>query len=367
MDEGPGGERPAGREVARLVTSLLHLIDTGAYPPGSVLPPQRRLAEEYGVSRDTVQRALHTLTAEGYVESRQGGGTRVLRTPRTSTPAPAGRTAEQVVTALLSRIVDGTYPPGAMLPTQRELAGEFGISRDTIQRALRELNSQGYVESRQGSGTRVLATPATRRAPSGGRFAQLGTHISAAFTSPTVTLDVFTLTSESLDTHIRLQMERTRLGEIRPESISVRLLLPRTDGDFKLARAVHDPEDRRMLDRLRQIAIRHTESIRHALRRLEVERLVSELRFECRESPVVPMQKLYLLNSTELITGYYRVVRRPVLLDDYEEIEVYDALGFEAALHHHSTADPQQLTIVNKAKQWFDHTWANAAPPRVSS
>ncbi|WP_406167448.1 winged helix-turn-helix domain-containing protein [Streptomyces canus] len=278
-----------------------------------------------------------------------------------------GREVTRIVDVLLSRIADGAYPPGTTLPSQRDLAAEFSVSRDTVQRALRGLAMEGYVESRQGRGTRVLGPPAARGVSSGSRYAQLGVHVAAAFDAPTVTIDVFTLTSESLDAHLRLQIERTRLGAIRPQSISVRLLLPRMDGDFKLVRAVHDPEDQRMLDRLRQIANRHTASIHHSLRELQVERLVPDLRFEYRESPVVPMQKLYLLNDTELIASYYHVVRRRVLLDNDEEIEIYDALGLGAPLHHHSAADPGQLAIVDKARQWFDHAWAHAASPSTVS
>nr|WSZ17571.1 GntR family transcriptional regulator [Streptomyces canus] len=381
MDVQSDGERLVGREVTRVVTSLQNLIATGGYPPGTTLPPQRLLAEEFDVSRDTVQRALRELTAQGLVASRQGSGTRVLGIPRSPAPGLTGNDAHQSVSAqlnqmgdsphilsvLLNRIVEGTYPPGAMLPTQRLLAEEFGVSRDTVQRALRELSAEGYVASRQGSGTRVLRTPSTRETPPGERHVGLGAHLSAAFESPTVTIDVFTLTSESLDAQIRVQIERTRARQIQPESISVRLLLPRTDGDFNLPRAVHGPEDHRLLDRLRDIANRHTDSIRHALRELQVTRLVPELQFEHRVSPVAPMQKLYLLNGTELVTGYYQVVRRHVLLDDDEEIEAYDALGLGARLHHHSAGDPGQLAIVGRAKQWFDHAWANAAAPLTVS
>ncbi|MEV7322486.1 GntR family transcriptional regulator [Streptomyces sp. NPDC093970] len=94
---------------------------------------------------------------------------------------------------------DGTYQLGAVLPAQGRLAQEFGVSRDTVQRVVRELGRQVML---------------------------LGALVSEAFEQAEVTLDVFTLTSESLDTHIRLQTERIRAGAISPESIVVRMLLP---------------------------------------------------------------------------------------------------------------------------------------------
>jgi DNA-binding GntR family transcriptional regulator len=49
----------------------------------------------------------------------------------------------------------GTYAAGALLPTQHELARDFGVSRITIVRALQELEAQGLVDRRQGVGTFV--------------------------------------------------------------------------------------------------------------------------------------------------------------------------------------------------------------------
>lgn len=50
----------------------------GEYPVGSRLPPERRLAEELGLSRLSLRSALTTLEAEGLVRARQGSGVEVL-------------------------------------------------------------------------------------------------------------------------------------------------------------------------------------------------------------------------------------------------------------------------------------------------
>ncbi|MDZ4261314.1 MAG: GntR family transcriptional regulator, partial [Pseudomonadota bacterium] len=41
----------------RIVEKIENLIDTGIYPPGSRLPPERELAENYSVSRPTLREA----------------------------------------------------------------------------------------------------------------------------------------------------------------------------------------------------------------------------------------------------------------------------------------------------------------------
>ncbi|WP_157901074.1 winged helix-turn-helix domain-containing protein [Streptomyces davaonensis] len=276
------------------------------------------------------------------------------------------RESQRILETLLSQIADGTLGVGDRLPSQRELAREFGVSRDTVQRALRELADMGPIMARQGTGSVVRlpaakrASPDARRRPTG-----LGPHIDIAFTHPTVTIDAFALTGESLDPHLRLSAERVREGIIRPESISVRVLLPRIDDEFRLATPVGDTRDPRPLDRLRAIRERHTTSIGHVLRELQAEGLVPSVSFACREIPVIPMQKLYLLNDSEVITGFYSVIRRPVLLDDDEQIEIYDVLGLAATLHHHSAAGehpaPESVTAVARARRWFEHVWSNAA------
>ena len=47
----------------------------------------------------------------------------------------------------------GRWPPGALMPSESELVAMFGVSRMTVNRALRELRSEGLVERSQGIGT----------------------------------------------------------------------------------------------------------------------------------------------------------------------------------------------------------------------
>jgi len=60
---------------------------------------------------------------------------------------------------VLTRIRDRTYPPGALMPTEAELAAEFGCARATVNRALRELAENGLLDRRRKAGTRVAAEP----------------------------------------------------------------------------------------------------------------------------------------------------------------------------------------------------------------
>lgn len=62
---------------------------------------------------------------------------------------------EQVKAFVQGHISRGDWKPGAPVPSESALMAQFGISRMTVNRALRELAAQGLVTRVQGSGTRV--------------------------------------------------------------------------------------------------------------------------------------------------------------------------------------------------------------------
>lgn len=62
----------------------------------------------------------------------------------------------QLYKLLQGGILDGTFPKGSQLPTEKQLSREFGISRITAKRSLDELSEEGLVERRRGKGTHVV-------------------------------------------------------------------------------------------------------------------------------------------------------------------------------------------------------------------
>ena len=63
----------------------------------------------------------------------------------------------QVAQRLRARIADGTWSAGATLPAERRLAEELGVSRGSLRAGIAQLQAEGLVEARQGSGTRVCS------------------------------------------------------------------------------------------------------------------------------------------------------------------------------------------------------------------
>ena len=62
----------------------------------------------------------------------------------------------QIVDAMRTRIRSGEWQPGDRVPSDSELVREFGVSRPTVAKALQELQADGLVQRRVGSGTYVL-------------------------------------------------------------------------------------------------------------------------------------------------------------------------------------------------------------------
>ena len=54
---------------------------------------------------------------------------------------------------LKEELARGRWLPGALMPSDAELVAQFGVSRMTVTRALRELQSEGLVDRVQGVGT----------------------------------------------------------------------------------------------------------------------------------------------------------------------------------------------------------------------
>src|SRR5688500_17951924 len=80
-------------------------------------------------------------------------------------------------------ITRGELPAGVRLPPERLLAQALAVSRTTVVGAYDRLRAQGILESRQGSGTWVAATPSgeeARHAPAPPRQAALRGFISSS-------------------------------------------------------------------------------------------------------------------------------------------------------------------------------------------
>lgn len=68
-------------------------------------------------------------------------------------------TWQSVQEDVLNRIRNGEWPEGELIPTEADLATEFGCARATVNRALQALAQSGVLERRRKVGTRVARHP----------------------------------------------------------------------------------------------------------------------------------------------------------------------------------------------------------------
>jgi len=68
-------------------------------------------------------------------------------------------TYRDVKADILSKIVQGTWAPGSLIPNETDLAKSYACARATVNRAMRELSDDGIIERKRKAGTRVRMTP----------------------------------------------------------------------------------------------------------------------------------------------------------------------------------------------------------------
>lgn len=75
---------------------------------------------------------------------------------QTYAPVQAPKVFERVAVQIEQRILDGELHSGDRLPTERELAEQFQVSRTAVREALKILAQKGLVDMRPGRGTIVI-------------------------------------------------------------------------------------------------------------------------------------------------------------------------------------------------------------------
>lgn len=269
--------------------------------------------------------------------------------------APEPTSPDRIAGVLRDRIRTGELPRHSRLPTQRTLAEQFGTNRTTVRQALAILEREGYLSAR-GRGAPALVTHPTQDQPRPAGV-EVADRIAIAFQAEDVSVDAFTLTTETLNSALAAPLIAISAGELKPRSITVRLILPNPDAPLAFPRLVTDPADVRPRARLRQLTRTFATSLRHQLTSLGEMRLVPKVQVEIRAVPITPVQKLYVLNGTEVLTAYYQVLPRTVEYEQ-EQMEIYDVLGLSSKIFQ-----DQEPAFVEESKAWFESLWSTLAEP----
>jgi len=226
----------------------------------------------------------------------------------------------------------------------------------TIQQAIRVLRDEGLVVSRQGSG--VFVRERTHRP------VDLRGHLERAFEKPQVSVDFAGFSGETLHGALTEPLDKIRDGRLRPESVTVRLLVPDPRVPWALPARVDDLADSpQFRARATRIMHRHTLGIVDMVTELVARGILTGGGAQVRSCPVIPLFKLYLINDAEVFFGYYPVREHKVTLDG-EETAMWDLMGKDAILFQHSAeADGESMAsqYVQQSRMWFDSVWNTVA------
>src|ERR1039457_5774288 len=168
---------------------------------------------------------------------------------------------QQVANALRAAILTRKLAPGEKLPSGNELAQRYGVARMTVQQAMRLLRDEGLIVSRQGSG--VFDRERTARAIA------LRPHVERAFEQPKVSIDFAGFSGETLHGVMQEPLDKIRAGQLVPQSIDIRVLVPDTAQPWSIPCRVGDLADEPAFrERSGQISRRHTDAITESVAEL---------------------------------------------------------------------------------------------------
>jgi len=264
---------------------------------------------------------------------------------------------QEIADTLRERIRTGDLKAGDRLPTQAELAEEFGVERGAVRQALRALQEDGLLSNvSKGSPPRIAEVPVTQGGPQPTMVA-LAPRLADAFASPQVRIDAACLTAETLMVALSEPVRLIHEGRIQPESIDVRILLPSRDINLAFPVPVEAPDDDNPVHQ-RWLEMRNAQGhvLRHNLRSLRSSHGI-DVKVRFRALPFTPPVKLYLLNGVEALIAYYMVARREEATDT-GMLDMYDVLGTESLLFSFDkNAGQRDAAFVAQSQKWFDALW----------
>ncbi len=265
---------------------------------------------------------------------------------------------QEIADILRERIRTGDLKAGDRLPTQAELADEFGVERGTVRQALRALQEDGLLSNvSKGSPPRIAEPPAPTLEEPQPTMVGLAPRLTEAFEAQRVRVDVVCHTSETLLLALSEPLRRIHEGRIRPDSITFRILLPSRDINLAFPVAVEGSGDEDTVHR-RWLSMRDAQAqvLRHNLQAIRFTHGI-DVDIAFRALPFTPPVKLYMLNGEEALLGYYIPTKRAEEWQS-QTLEMYDILGSKSVLFSFlKRAGQRDEAFVEESQKWFNALW----------
>ncbi|MDH6522528.1 hypothetical protein M2163_000962 [Streptomyces sp. SAI-135] len=356
MSKASVSEVFAGRRGPASLDRLLWLVRVLlSYDDGEEVKPPERRDPELQVWRDR----WHTLERARAAARRAlstGDAERVLA----SDPDSAAATS----------LVEGIEPDDTFLRSGRhQRPSTFDLLNELPASATQPVGEDNAAAASRGAPPppdSSLATPSSLSLADEPQPTMVGLppRLAQAFSAPEVRVDAACLTAETLMLALAEPLRLIHEGRIRPQSIDVRILLPSRQINLAFPVSVKSPRDTsvRSLDgdpvHQRWLELRNVQGqvLRHNLVALRSTHGI-DARVTFRALPFTPPMKLYLLNGTEALMGYYMIAKRREEVEG-QTLETYDTLGAASLLFSYvRQAGRREAVFVDQSQMWFDALW----------
>jgi DNA-binding transcriptional regulator YhcF (GntR family) len=271
--------------------------------------------------------------------------------------------SQQIANALRAAILTDRLASGDRLPSQLDLCRRYGVARETVRSALRILDREELIVSRQGAGVFVRSR---RRSP-----IDLRQLLRSAFDRPHVSIDYAGFRGETLSHTLPDALDEIRAGRVDVRSIRLRMLLADPEAPTPFPRPVDLGDDGHDSDAVRSVLSRLTRdavaTVSNRLSELGAARLVDSATVQVRVHQLGPTFKAYILNDERVLFGFYPVTRYSVTADG-RPIELHHPSGWDGTLFGPDDGTDMSLQtgdagppFTDQARGWFESVWSSIA------
>lgn len=263
--------------------------------------------------------------------------------------------SQQIANALRAAILRGNYAAGDKLPSQHALVAHYGVARETVKSALRILDRERLIVSRQGSGSYVR----TRQ----GHRLDLEGLLRSAFDRPDVTIDYAGFRGETLANTLPPSLRDIAAGRLAARSLRVRLLLvdPKSIVDFP-RRKDGKPTDRALRKVHTELTDAAIDTVSAGVAELTKARLLRSGTVEVRTHGLGPVIKCYVLNGERALVGFYPSTTYSLTVRG-ESVPMIHPSGWDVVLATPDDAPTYGPPFAEQAHAWFESIWSTVAHP----
>lgn len=256
--------------------------------------------------------------------------------------------SQQIADAMRAAILRGHLKPGDQLPSQSELVSRYGVARETVKAALRALDREQLIVSRQGSGSFVRSRRSTT--PDVTEF------LKGAYDRPHVKVDYAGWRGETLSKTLPDTLdglpERARVVK----TLRIRLLLT----DPRVPPGLPVPIDPQVDSSAVQSALvkltdRALSRIRQTAKEIVTTGLMQKAEVHVRVHRLGPIIKLYTINDERSLIGFYPTTEHAMSLEG-RDIPLHHPSGWEATTFD-VNENAQQPSFASQAQAWFESLW----------